>query len=150
MVTIGLALFVITAAGLAAYFVINSINLRTSIANQNTLKESIKSLEQTEQSLILVVDRLSKVKEINNKPSVAKELENLSSVLGAIPTEAKLTEAVLNRGTTDLSFMVENSTILTQLMASIIIRTEYQRIDLLSFSFNPTLGYIISLSFASK
>jgi len=150
MVTIGMALFVITAAAAAAYFVINSINLKDSIKNQNILKESIKSLEKTEQSLILTVDRLSKVKEINGKTSVLKELENLSSVLATIPTQTTLTEAVLNRGTTDVTFMVENSTDLTQLMASIIVRTEYQRIDLLSFSFNPSLGYIISLGFASK
>ena len=150
MVTIGLALFVIIAGILAAYFVINSTSLQNSIKNQNTLKESIKSLEETEQGLILVVDRLSKVKEINSKPSVLRELENLSSVLAAIPTETTITEAVLNKGATDATFMVGNSTILTQLMASLIIRTEYQRIDLLSFSFNPSLGYIVSLGFASK
>ncbi len=150
LVTIGLTLFVIVAALATAYFIFNSVSLKSSQQNQAKLETSIKSLQETEQGLFLVKDRLGKVKEVYGKPSVSKEVNGLSSILSTVPPEATLTEAVLGKGTTDTTFMVKNSTLLTQLMAGIITKTEYTRIDLLSFSFNPTLGYIVSLGFASK
>jgi hypothetical protein len=150
LVTIGLALFVVVAVGLGAYFIVNSVTLQNSLKNQNTLKESIKALEETEQGLVLVKDRLQKVKNVYTKPSIIKEVEGLSSILSSIPDRVVLTEAVLGNGTIDTSFTVENSTILTQLMANIIINENYQRIDLLSFSFNPSMGYITSFSFVGK
>lgn len=150
LVTLFLVLFVIVAAGVSGYFLINSYTLDASLKNQEALKKSVQSLEQTEQRLFLVKDRVAKVKEIYANPSVKPDVEALSKILTVIPTDASLTEADMDKNSLDTTFMVNNSLSLTQLMANLITQNTYSRVDLLSFSFNPKLGYIVSLSFINQ
>lgn len=150
LVTLFLVLFVIVAAGVSGYFLINSYTLDASLKNQEVLKKSVQSLEQTEQSLFLVKDRVAKVKEIYANPSVKPDVEALSKILTVIPTDASLTEADMGNDSLETTFSVNNSLTLVKLMAAIVTQTSYSRVELLSFSFNPTAGYITSLSFSNK
>src|SRR4030042_2652884 len=80
LLTLGFGIFTIVLVGLVAFFVLNSISLRSSTARQEELKNSIKALEQTEQGLVLVKDRLTKVKEVLAKDSGAEEGDNPAKV----------------------------------------------------------------------
>ena len=150
LVTVFLALFVVVAAGISGYFLINSFTLDASLKSQDILKKSIQSMEQTEQSLLLVKDRLAKLKEIYANPSVKPDILALSKMLTVLPADASLTEADMGNNSLDTTFTVNNSLSLTQLMAVLIVQNTYPRVDLLSFSFNPTSGYVVSLNFINK
>ena len=150
VVTLSLAIFVIAGAGLIAYFLINSMTLNVSLKNQEALKSSIKSLEQTEQGLFLVKDRLGKAQEIFAEPSVKVDIDALGKMLTSLPSDATLTQADFNKSSLETTFSVNNSLTLVKLMAGVVSQTIYSRVELLSFSFNPAAGYIASLSFSNK
>jgi hypothetical protein len=148
--TIALAVFILVLIGGGAYYALNAVSLNASLKNQARLKASIEDKQETEQSLILVKDRLAKINDIKSKPSADQEVVRLSTILGGIPAAALLTEAVLGKDATDTTFVVADSTLLSQLLANVVLNTDYKRIDLLSFSFSPTAGYVVSLGFSNK
>ena len=150
ILTLGFGIFTIALIGLVAFFALNSITLRSSTARQDELKTSIKALEQTEQGLVLVKDRLSKVKEVLAKDSGAEEVDNLSKISLQITAGVDLTEAVVFKDELSTTFIVSDASVLTKFMAQIIASGDYKRIDLNSFSFNPNVGYLVSMAFITK
>ena len=150
VLTVGFGIFVVALIGLVGFFAVNALSLRTSTARQEELKNSIKSFEQTEQGLVLVKDRLAKVKEVDGKENAQNEIDALSNLFGQVPPGVSLSEAVVSKEELDATFVVGDSSVLGQFMAGIIGTQGFTKIDLLSFSFNPNVGYLVSLGFSSK
>ena len=150
VLTVGFGIFVVAVLGLVGFFFVNSLALRSSNARQEELKNSIKSFEQTEQGLVLVKDRLAKVKEVEGKENAEGEIDALSRIFSGVPAGVSLTEAVVSKDQLDATFVVANSSSLTQFMAGLIANQDFSRIELLSFSFNPNLGYLVSVGFSSE
>ena len=150
VLTVGFGIFVVVVLGLVGFFSVNALSLRSSNAKQEELKNSIKSFEQTEQGLVLVKDRLAKVKEVGAKENADNEIEALSGLFGKIPPGVSLTEAVISKDELDSTFVVGDSSVLGQFMAGLITTEGFNKIELLSFSFNPSVGYLVSVAFSSK
>ncbi len=150
ILTAGFGAFVVAALGLVAFFSVNALTLRSSTARQAELTNSIKSFEQTEQGLVLVKDRLAKVTEVEGKENADNEIDSLSTLFTQVPTGVSLTEAVVSKDELDTTFVIGNSSVLGQFMASLIATEGFVKIDLLSFSFNPSVGYLVSVGFLSE
>lgn len=150
VLTVGFGIFVVAVLGLVGFFSVNALSLRSSNARQEELKTSIKSFEQTEQGLVLVKDRLGKVKEVEAKDNADNEVAALSGLFGSLPAGVSLTEAVIAKDELDTTFVVGDSAVLGQFMAGLITTEGFSRIELLSFSFNPNVGYLVSVGFSSK
>jgi hypothetical protein len=149
VVTIAGFILVASLVGLVAYFSINSITIKNSITNQEKLKVNIKAMEQTEQGLILVKDRLAKINEAGKKPSVENEIDSLHAISIIIPADIIVTESVLGKESVEMTYLANNSLSLVKLMATVATVQEYKRIDLLNFSFNSTVGYVVSVKFSN-
>ena len=63
----GFVVFIISLVSLIVFLLFISTNLSSSTARQEQLKTSIKSLEQTEQRLVMVKDRLKYTKQVLGK-----------------------------------------------------------------------------------
>lgn len=150
VLTVGFGIFVVAALGLVAFFSVNALSLRSSNARQEELTNSIKSFEQTEQGLVLVKDRLTKVNEVEGKENADNEIDSLSALFGKVPSGVSLTQAVISKDELDTTFVIGNSSVLGQFMANLIATEGFTKIDLLSFSFNPSVGYLVSVGFLSK
>lgn len=150
LITLALAVFVISVIGLVAYFFLNSLSIKNSSQKQDQLKTSIKSLEQTEQGLVLVKDRLAFLEQIDVKDSGKEETANLAKIYSLIPAGASMSEAVVSKDSLDTTFIAPDTSTLSRLMASVVSATDYERVELLSFSFNPNVGFLTSLSFITK
>lgn len=148
-ITIAAILLVLSLLGVVGYFTINNISIKNSVTKQEDLKTNIKALEQTEQGLILVKDRLSKITEIDKKANVEKEIESLYNITTIIPPEIVVTESVLGKETIEMTYSASNSLSLVKLMSVVATVKEYKRIDLLGFSYNSTVGYIVSVRFSN-
>src|SRR3990172_9263227 len=133
VLTVGFGIFVVVVLGLVGFFTVNALSLRSSNARQEELKASIKSFEQTEQGLVLVKDRLGKVKEVEAKENADNEIEALSSLFGQVPPGVSLSEAVVSKEELDATFVVGDSSVLGQFIAGIIFTQGFTKIDLLSF-----------------
>jgi hypothetical protein len=150
LAVISFVLFLLTALGMLAVFVLNSVQIRSLNESSEELKTSIKSLETTEQGLVLVKDRLSKAKLVLADESGGDEVEGLGTVTSGLPESVALTEAVISKNVLDTTFIATDSQGLTALMARIISQEAFSKVDLVSFSFNPNTGYIPSFSMKVK
>ena len=150
LAVISFVLFLLTALGMLAVFVLNSVQIRSLNESSEALKTSIESLETTEQGLVLVRDRLTKVKLVLADESGGDEAEGLGTVTSGLPASVALTEAVISKDVLDTTFVATDSQGLTALMARIISQEAFAKVDLVSFSFNPNAGYIPSFSMKVK
>ena len=150
LAVISFVLFLLTALGLLAVFVLNSVQIRSLNESSEELKMSIKSLETTEQGLVLVRDRLSKAKLVLADESGGEEAAGLGTITAALPGSVALTEAVISKNVLETTFVATDSQGLTVLMARIISQEAFSKVELVSFSFNPNTGYIPSFSMKVK
>jgi Tfp pilus assembly protein PilN len=136
-----LILFLI-ASGIYLFFL--NAQVRSSLASQEELKNSIKSLEQTEQRLVLVKDRVAKVKTVLGKKTVDSSIADLKSLTVNLPEDVTVSEADVTPQITEITFSARSSSGLVKLMSNLVLLDSYKRIELKSFSFTPTLGYRVT------
>ena len=147
---IAFSVLVITGIGLVAFFVTNSLSIRSTNTQNEELKSSIESLEETEQGIVLVKDRLNKAKAVLGEKSGREEVQALSDLMPQIVPEATLIEAVVDKDNVETTFVTLSSSILSQLMATVISQDTYKAIELISFSYNPNAGYVVGFKFTTE
>lgn len=147
---ISFSALLITGLGISAFFVVNSLQIKNTNTRNEQLKASIQSLETTEQSVVLVRDRLSKVKQILVQDTGGDETQGLANFINQIPPDVQLAEAIIAKNGVETTFLALSSSSLTQLMAGIISQEDFVGIELVSFSFNPNAGYVVSFDLRTK
>jgi Tfp pilus assembly protein PilN len=143
---VGLVLVIVSAVGIIAFLTVTSFQIRNSNTQQDQLKAGIKSLEQTEQRLVLTKDRLKYAEEVLGKETAVGAIEDLSLLFSSLPEEVNIREAQISATKTELSLVARNSSALTQVLASLVATNYYENIKLTSFAFNINSGYIVSVS----
>ena len=144
--TVGLILVVASAIGIIVFLVITSFQIKNSNTQQDQLKANIKSLEQTEQRLVLTKDRLKYAKDVLGKSSAVDSIEDLNLLFSTIPEEVEIREAQISPTKTEISIIVKSSSSLTRMLASILATDYYENIKLTSFAFNINAGYVVGIS----
>ena len=143
---VGLVIFFIVAAGVVFLVITRSIalnNLNTRIA---VLKTNISAIEQTEERLVLVKDRLTKIQAILSSGSVYDDIVNIDNMSG-LGTNTNLTDIKLVPKVANVSFSLNSPVELTRLMGIVVINQAYKTIALTQFSYNPLSGFLVGLSF---
>lgn len=140
---IGYVVLILALIASGAYFFLLRSEINASKAAQDNLKTSIQSLQQTEQSLILVKDRISKAKAIFDAQKSADAISNFEELVTGLPADARMTEGDISSEVTTASFRVSSSTSLVQLMSGIISKNLYKNIQLKSFGYTPNAGYLV-------
>jgi hypothetical protein len=142
---VSLVVVVISAIGLIGFFVFISFQLRSSNTRQEQLKANIKSLEQTEQRLVLTKDRIKNANKVLAKETAAGALEDLTSLFSNLPEGVQIREAQISAEKTEMSLIATSSFGLGQSLASILATDYYKSIKLSSFAFNANVGYVLTL-----
>jgi len=146
---VGFVVFVISLASLIVFFLFISTRLSSSATRQDQFKKSIKSLEQTEQRLVMVKDRLKYTKQVLGKANAADDLEQLKPLLLSLPESASINQVDIAKDKVELTILVTDSSGVSQSLATLMAANLYEKIVLLSFSFNPNTGYFINLELSS-
>lgn len=146
---VALVIVVISTIGLIGYFAFISFQLNSSNAKQEQLKTNIRSLEQTEQSLVLTRDRIVNARKVLGKETTAEALEDLSSLFISLPPGIEIREAQVLSSKTELSLVAKSSSVLAQSLVLILASDYYKNIKLSSFAFNANVGYVLSLVFTN-
>jgi len=145
---VGLVLVIVSAVGVIAFLVITSFQIRNSNTQQDQLKANIKSLEQTEQRLVITKDRLEYASEVLGKETAVGAIEDLSLLLSTLPEEVHIRDTQVTATKTELSLVAGNSSDLTKVLASLVATDYYEKVKLTSFAFNINLGYVVGVSFS--
>ena len=145
---VGLVLVVTSAVGIIAFLIITSFQIRNSNTSQDQLKANIKSLEQTEQRLVLTKDRLKYAKEILGASTSIGAIEDLDLLFSVLPEEVEIREAQISATKSEMSIVSKSSSGLTKMLVSLLTTDYYKNIKLTSFSFNANSGYVVGVSLA--
>lgn len=120
-----------------------------SLKTQEELKTNIKSLEQTEQSLLLVKDRIEKIGIVKDFDSAQEEIEILKT-LSRVSQESSIEEASLITSSAKITFNFTKLSSITSFIDSVQADPQFSTITLESFVFQPDIGYSVEISFVKK
>ena len=143
---VGLVLVIVSAVGVIAFLTIASLQIRNSNTQQDQLKAGIKSLEQTEQRLVLTKDRLKYANEVLGKETAVAAIEDLNLLFSTLSEDVEIREAQVTATKTEISIVARSSSGLTKILASLLVTDCYENIKLTSFAFNINSGYIVSIN----
>ena len=135
--------------GLLVFFGLTyMINGKVEQSNQVNLAlaQQVETLEQTETRLVLVKDRLEKIKTVTSVYGVTNELDNVSSLNESLPPEVEIQAVNLDFNTTNLTVNTASSTGISNFIKLITNLESYRQVEMQSFNFNPEQGYSISFS----
>lgn len=138
-------LLIVLLAGVGGYILYLSSQISNSVERQGELQASIESLEQTEQRLVILKDRLQKAGSVLSENTATPALDSFEQLSLNLPPAARLTEATIDREKSEVSYLVGSSSEITQLMAGVFSIDAYDEIRLTSFGFSPTSGYLVGL-----
>lgn len=147
--TVGFVILLIAGVGIGAFFLITSTEIRTSNTRQDQYKTTIKSLESTEQSLVLLKDRVGKVKTVLGLDTVSPEVQKAGAIISTFPPDVEAKEIQISE-ITKFTVAVTDTSELTKFLSSVIAANKFKKIDLKGFSFSPTGGYLINLEMSDK
>lgn len=145
-----LVIFLIGGIIIGSILLITSIQIRQIAVSNDKLTVNIKSLEKTEQRLVLAKDRIDKAATILNKDSVSNQIQNLQGFYSQLPEDVVVGEVEVSEKGTGISILTTNSLSLSRLLATIVSLNIYKRIELVSFNYNPSLGFITGLHLSGK
>ena len=127
--------------------VLLSFQVRSLKNTDSVLKSEIAALEQTEQKLILVEDRLQKIINIQESNDSTEEVESIQAILDRSPLDVLIEEITLNNNSANLVISTDRSSNLTRFL-SVVFTLGFRRIDLKSFDYNESSGYKVEVAIA--
>ena len=145
---IGLAGFVVFALGLTGFFIFSSFELRNLKAENDSFKGQITALNTSEQQVVLLKDRLKKIKTMQTIASSAKNLTSIEPLITAIGQDTTLTELSIDPQKVETSVLVRSNSELTAFLGNLKNSQVFKSIILTSFGFNPVSGYLINIRFS--
>ena len=149
-VFVGFILLIIGSLIVVGYLIFISLRIRSSISNEEFLKSEIDNLQETEQGLFLIKDRISKIKSIYAKQSADAQIALLTDFLLSNQGDYRIIEIQIISERVDLGVSFPSSSSFGLFYKALISSEIYSQVVLKSFSFNPTLGYIATFELTQK
>lgn len=146
--TIGLVLLSIYMLG-GIFFVGYTLFLKSqtkSVQNRiQTLKSDIRKLEMSEQKIVLLKDRLSKIKSIMKAKSSGETLLKVKKITDVFDSDVTIDELKIETNKVEVSLSFSTIKSLNNFMAGISTNTDFDTIRIDNYSFNPNIGYQVGV-----
>jgi len=138
---IGISVYIIfVGASTAAVFLLSK-QFDELTVKENGFKQSIRALEETEQRLILVQDRVAKAKLVLGEPSAKEEITMFEELVFFMPEEISVTNADFNRDFLKIETVTQNSQALVEFFSQVVSDDKYREVILLTFNYSEREGY---------
>jgi len=137
------AIFVLFVAGLVAFMIFVNNQLATTQDKIAQTKNQIRALESTEQSMLLVKDRVQKIQLIQNLNSSATQITDLDALLTALPASVLFQSGKLDVDRSRVTLKLTSSQDLAFVFNLVRELDRYQTVVMKKFDFNPAAGYQI-------
>ena len=139
-------IFLVFTMVLTGVFFVLSSQVKQSTDKQYGLKIQIEALEETEQRLFLLKDRLGKVEGTMSVNSAKEEIEVFEDVLGMNRNGVAFGQVTIEKDKVDVSVSVENADSITGFFNELIEKGNFKTIKLLSLQSDSESGYKMELS----
>lgn len=145
-----LALFLITGLGMTAFFIFSSVSLNDlNISNQKLIFQ-IQTQNSAQQQMVLLKDRISKIKIAQSVPNSTKNLTNIIQVLDEVSGNSLVSELDVDPQRISGTFAFKTNSDLTNFIKQLGALNTFISTNLETFSYNPASGYLISMGFVPK
>lgn len=145
-----LAVFILIVVGISGYFFVSSFELGRITVNIESLKSQIMEQETVETQMVLLKDRISKIKIAQKSVSSQQSLTQVDSLFSSIPQGVTLGQLSVDSTKSEASISFDSSLTLTDFFKTITSSTNFSSIILTSFGFNPATGYLASFRLVGK
>lgn len=135
--------FVLAVGGFFIYLTIQLGNYNSSVEN---LKEELKSRQTSEQQIILVKDRLGKIKQAKNSPNVYDKVVAVEELLAFLGSDSSLTELDLTTQKIEMSVLFRSNSSLKSFFDLLKLSGGFKSVVLTSFGYNPASGYLVAFN----
>jgi len=140
-VTLLASVFTLTFLGFAGVYVFNFSSIRNLDIKNNELIQRIEALENTEQSLYLLRDRIEKIQKIKNSSSLSSQFENAKSLTSFASDQ--ITIESIEVGSDSIKFGVSSPTSkdMNDFLGKLQSSDLFARVRMEDFSFNQSIGF---------
>jgi hypothetical protein len=145
-----IAIFIIFIVGVGIYFILSSISLKNTETKVEQLKSQIVLQETSEQQLIILKDRLTKISAAKASPDSLKNLSGVNTVLANLSQDSSISQMDVSPTKIDLTMTIRSNTDLTNFIKNVEETNLFKSILLSSFGYSSTGGYNIGVSFVGK
>jgi type II secretory pathway pseudopilin PulG len=145
-----LSLFVVVVLGMGGFFIFSSLSLQSLTSSNNNLKNQIQTQESAQQQIVLLKDRLSKIKTVEVIPNANKNLSGIDPFLTSLSGGSLISDLDVEPQKTSTSIVFKTNSDLTNFIKSLDSNSVFSTITLGTFSYNVTGGYLVGLDFAGK
>lgn len=142
-----LSIAILSALGVLSFFLINTFELKGLEDRRAATTSQLQTLQESEQKMVLVKDRLSKIKVVKSAPSAQKSLTNIDPVLTLLPTDASIGEVSMDMSKIDATFVFRDSIALSTFLDNLSESKNFSTVTLTSFGFTAQSGYLVGLRF---
>ena len=154
---IGAAFFLVFGLGISTFFIVSTITFNGLKSETDSLKAQIKALQETEQQVVLLKDRIGKINAALGLPEAIKNLDAIEPFISNLSSSASLNELDIDAQKIDLSLQfrssADTSAFIKSLsdtkslsdMKSLPDSKVFTSVVLTSFGYDPTNGYTVSV-----
>ena len=145
IVSIVLLVVLLVYASIYAFFYVNGSVTTSSITS---LENQVKAQEATEQKIVLLRDRTSKVSKIINSSNSEQEMTSLSGLLGKLPEGVMIREAKVEPNEINVLVQADQSSQITEFIRTLTESGIYSQIESTSINFTGKERYLASFRLA--
>jgi len=145
-----LTIFLLTTVGMSIFFVVSSVSIKNLNSDNETLKNKIQAQQSAQQQVVLLKDRLGKIKKVYLKPNAEQNLSSIDGFVNDLPSTVSVSELTIDFQKITMLVNFKNNTDLRNFMSSLRDQQTFSNISIDSFSYNKTDGYIVGLVFVVK
>lgn len=139
--------FIISSLGMGGFFIFSKISFSNLQSKVNTLKTQVKAQESSEQQLILIKDRLSKISSLKTIPNAEKSIVNIDNIVNTnILPDTRAGEISVSPISVNLSLIVASNKDLSTLIGSIKNTDMFSTVELSNLSYSPLSGYTAEIT----
>ena len=143
---IGLAFFLVFGLGISIYFIVSTITFNALKSETNSLKEQVKTLQTTEQQIVLLKDRVGKINMALGLPEAIKNLDAIDPFISNLSSSASLNQLEIDAQKIDLSFQFRSTADTSAFIKSLSDMKDFRSVVLTSFGYDSTNGYTVGIS----
>jgi len=147
---IGLGAFIVFGLGLIGFFVFKTLQFNVYNQDNASLEGKIAGLEISETKLVLLKDRVAKIKVLTNIPTALHNLDSTNAVLAPLTADSNVNDLAVNATKVSMSLNFRSSADIANFLKALSETRDFQTVSLSSFSFNPVSGYLVSVSIVGK
>lgn len=143
---IGAALFLIFGLGISIFFIISTITFNGLKSQTDSLKTQIKALQETEQQMVLLKDRIGKISTALGFPEAIKNLDAIDPFISNLSPSASLNQLEIDPQKIELSLQFRSTADTSAFVKSLSESKDFTSVILTSFGYDPTNGYTVGVN----